>query len=71
MRVPARFDGRAATLWLVAGVLAAALAWCDARGRTVRRHPPPATDAGLEFLDLAEIEVMYGLDPADAGAPEP
>jgi hypothetical protein len=73
VRVPARFDLRVAGFWLLAAVLASALAYWDASDlRPPERRPSARAphDAGPVFYDVAEIEAIYGLPPLDAGRPD-
>lgn len=58
MRTPARLTGRALLFWVIAAVLAAVLAWCEARTRSASRRGPPAGEE-------QEIEILWG--PLDAG----
>ena len=80
MRTPARYDARAALLWIVAAVAAAVLVWIDA-GDAEEVGPGDAAagtaadgaaaepgDAGLVWLDVEDVEALFPRAP-DAGPP--
>lgn len=81
MRTPARYDARAALLWIAAAVAAAVLVWLDAGDAEEVVGPGDAAagtaadgaaaergDAGLVWLDVEDVEALFPRAP-DAGPP--